>query len=332
MKQKFRSIIIVIILSRSLLFAGQFTYFTPEHFGKPFVSDIRSSIIKFEEGFINDLGKFYYFDNYQKRPVTEGHVGSDIPIISFRNDFAQASLRSTLVLNGAFNLIIDSLEPIYRMVINTDYWLGAEFRSVIYHPALEKLKLRNIGVNFIPIFHESTHLGDEFVLAALNEGPDFYRVNISYESWVMTLTLNDPDTLKGNILSTRIGMQNVWILEDGFYQYKLSETQGQDILMGEETFEYWLQLNWRRTKGFMASETFHQINSMELRNRVKFGYEAIDPERRTWNINAYFGWEYQSNSYRKVGGYLRAYYGINPHGQFRNLDGFYFVGLSLVLM
>jgi Protein of unknown function (DUF1207) len=325
-------IITTFLLLLSGLSAGSFTCFTPESFGKPFVSDIRSSIIKFEEGFINDLGEFYTIEGYQNRPVSEGHVGTDIPLISFRKNTDRISFKSTFVLSGAFNLIIDSLEPSNRMVINTDYWIGSEFRSVLYHPSLKKLKLKNIGVNFIPLYHESTHLGDEFVIAALAEGPDFYRVNVSYESWVLALTLNDPDTLKGNVFSTRIGMQGVWFPEDGFYQYNLDETQGQDLIMSEKLFKYWVQFNWRRTHGLGASQTFHQINSIEIRNRIKYGYEANDPEKRTWNINAYFGWEYQSDSYRKVGGYLRVYYGINPHGQFRNIDGFYFIGLSLVLM
>lgn len=332
MKQIFRLVIIVIILSRSLLFAGQFTYFTPEHFGKPFVSDIRSSIIKFEEGFINDLGNFYYIPNYDRRPFTEGHIGVGIPLLSYRTHSDKAYLKTTSVFTGAFTVILDALESTYRMVVNTDYWVGIEFRSLLYHPALKKINLRNIGLQFIPIFHESTHLGDEFVIYALNEGSEFYRINVSYESWVFALTLNDPDTLEGNIFSTRIGMQNVWFQDDGFYQYKLSETQEQYLLMGEKSFEYWVQFNWRRTRGFVASETFHQVTSVELRNRIKYGYVAENPERRTWNINAYFGWEYQSNSFRKVGGYLRAYYGINPHGQFRDIDGFYFIGLSLVLM
>lgn len=281
MKQIFRLVIIVIILSRSLLFAGQFTYFTPEHFGKPFVSDIRSSIIKFEEGFINDLGDFYYIPNYDRRPITEGHLGADIPLLSYRAHPNKACLKITSVLTGTFTVILDALEPTYRMVINTDYWLGVEFRSVLYHPALKKINLRNIGLQFIPLFHESTHLGDEFVIYALNEGPEFYRINVSYESWVLAMTLNDPDTLEGNIFSIRIGMQNVWFQDDGFYQYKLSETQGQDLLMGEKSFEYWVQFNWRRISGFAASNTFHQISSVELRNRIKYGYVAENPERRT---------------------------------------------------
>ncbi|MEA2076616.1 MAG: DUF1207 domain-containing protein [Candidatus Marinimicrobia bacterium] len=332
MKRLLVKIVLYFIALQSFIFASSFTFFTPELFGKPFVSDIRSSIIKFEEGFINDLGNFYYIPNYDKRPFSELHIGTDIPLLSYRMHSDKAYLKVTSVFTGVCTVILDALEPTHRMVINTDYWLGMEFRSVLYHPMLEKLKLRNIGLNFIPIFHESTHLGDEFVIYALNEGTDFYRLNVSYESWVISLTLNDPDTLKGNIFSTRIGMQDIWFKSDGFYQYKLSETQGQDLLMSERLFEYWLQLNWRRTKGFAASEMFHQITSLELRDRIKYGYIIEDPERRTWNINAYIGWEYQSKSDRKVGGYLRTYYGINPHGQLRNIDGFYFVGLSLVLM
>ncbi len=311
--------------------AASWTCFTPEEFGKPFISDIRSSVIKFEEGFLNDLGEFYYFDNYDKRPFSEAHVGADVPIVSYRKKINKISFKSTFMLTGAFNLLIDSLEPSNRMVINTDYWLGSEIRTLFYHPGLKKLGLENVGVNLIPMYHESTHLGDELVIVGL-EDPDFYRVNVSYESWVFSLTLNDPDTLKGNVFSTRIGMQGVWFPEDGFYQYKLSETQEQELLPSERLFKYWIQFNWRRTHGLGASETFHQINSIELRNRIKYGYTADDPERRTWNVNAYFGWVYNSDSYRKVGGFLRVYYGINPHGQFRNIDEYYFIGLSLVLM
>jgi len=311
--------------------AGTWTCFTPETFGKPFISDIRSSVIKFEEGFLNDLGDFYHFDDYHKRPFSEAHVGADVPVVSYRKKFTRASFKSTFLLTGAFNLIIDSLEPSNRMVINTDYWLGSEIRTLFYHSGLDKLGLKNIGVNLIPMYHESTHLGDELVIVGL-EDPDFYRVNVSYESWVLSLTLNDPDTLEGNIFSTRVGMQGVWFPEDGFYQYKLSETQGQELLPSERLFKYWIQFNWRRTHGLGASERFHQINSIELRNRIKYGYTADDPERRTWNINAYVGWIYNSDSYRKVGGFLRVYYGINPHGQFRNIDEYYFIGLSLVVM
>ena len=321
-----------LLTSITVLPAASFDFFTYEPFGKPFVSDIRSSVIKFEEGFVNDFGEYYFYEGYQKRPFSEGHVGADIPFISYRGRYKSLSIKSTYILTGAFNLIIDSLEPINRMVINTDYWLGGEFRHVFYHPALDRFKLKNVGLNIMPMYHESTHIGDEFIYAALEQGSDFYRVNVSYESWVVSLTLNDPDTLKGNVFSTRIGMQGVWAPEDGFYQYRLDETQGRDLLMSESLMKYWIQFNWIRTHGPGASETFHQVNSIELRNRIKYGYEAEDPERRTWNVNAYFGWEYQSDSDRKVGGYLRVYYGINPHGQFRNIDGYYFIGLSLVLM
>ena len=323
---------LILIVCQSALFAASFTWFTPEHFGKPFVSDIRSSILKFEEGFINDLGEFYYYPDYDKRLVSEGHVGGDVPVISYVKRSGDISFKSTFLMTGAFNLIIDSLEPTARTVLNTDYWLGSEFRSVLYHPGLDKFRLRNIGLNLIPMYHESTHLGDEFVMDALARGTDFYRVNVSYESWVLALTLNDLDTLKGNVFSTRIGIQGIWFPADGYYQYNLEETQGQDLLPSHDHLKYWIQFNWRRTRGLGASDVFHQVNSLEIRRRIKYGYEADDPEKVVWNFNGYFGWVYNSDSYRKVGGFLRLYYGINPHGQFRNIDNFYFVGLSLVVM
>lgn len=332
MKFAFRILAITSVLCISLLLGQDFRFFSPESYGKPFVSDIRSSIVKFEEGFVNDLGTFYYKPNYQKRPISEGHVGSDIPLLSYRKYFPGGVCKSTFVMTGAFNIILDSLEPTTRMVINTDYWLGSELRTVLYHPTFEKWKIRNLGLILTPMYHESTHIGDEFVIEALQQDPNFYRINVSYESWVLALSINDPDTLQGNVLSARIALSGIWFPQDGFYQYDQSETQGQDLLLGEKSMEYWMQINWRRTQGLFANNTFHQISSVEVRNRIKYGYEADNPERRTWNINAYIGWEYQSKSDRKVGGYLRTYYGINPHGQFRDIDNFYFIGLSLVLM
>ena len=328
---KFITVLLLGCFSISILFAADFSLFQAESFGKPFVSDMLSSVIKFEEGFINDLGEHYYKPDYHKRPISEGHIGAEIPFLSFNKNAKSARIKSTLLLTGSFNIILDSLEPTTRMVINTDYWLGPELRSVIYHPSIESLGLKNIGFTIVPMYHESTHLGDEYVIEALDMSDDFYRVNVSYEAWKIALTLNDPDTLKGNLLSTRLGIQRVWFAKDGYYQYDLLETQEQYLLPSKDVFSFWLQINWRRTKGLGANELFHQINSIEIRNRVKYGYFADDPEARRWTINAYFGWEYQSKSHRKVGGYLRLYQGINPHGQFRNIDDFYFIGLALTL-
>ena len=112
---KIKHIILVLFIFVGSLSASNFNYFSPEHFGKPFVSNIRSSIIKFEEGFINDLGDFYYIDGYQKRLFSESHVGTDIPFISYRNKFGKAYVKSTFLLTGAFNVILDSMEPSTRM-------------------------------------------------------------------------------------------------------------------------------------------------------------------------------------------------------------------------
>lgn len=322
---------LAVLLFLTPLKAKDYHFFKTESFGKPFVSDILSSHIKIETGFINDLGDHYFKPNYTQRPLIEAHMGTDIPLLSYYKNFNNGRLKTTTLISSSFNLLIDGFEPTTAMVVNTDYWVGYEFRSVLYHPSIEKIGLKNIGLIIMPLFHESTHIGDEYAMEALVISDDFYRVNVSYEAWKLSLLINDPDTLKDNVLSARIGMQGVWFPQDGYYQYTSLETQGQDLLPSERCFSYWMQINWRRTQGLAASKLFHQINSVELHNRVKYGYFADDPEGRRWNINAYFGWEYQSDSERKIGAYLRAYYGINPNGQFRYIDNFYFVGLALTL-
>jgi hypothetical protein len=324
-------IFLALILLVTQAKAENFHFFKYQSFGKAFISDIYSSHIKIQSGFINDLGEHYYKANYKKRPFFEAQMGGDISLISYYKNFEGGRLKCASVGMASFNLLLDALETTTSMVINTDYWMGLELRCLLYHHSIEKTGLRNIGLVLVPLYHESTHVGDEYTIEGLQKSDEFYRVNVSYEAWKLSLIINDPDTLKGNILSARIGIQSVWFAKDGYYQYDILETSGQELLPSQRIFSYWVQLNWRRTQGLVASKEIHQINSLEIHNRVKFGYFPDDPERRVWNFNAYLGWEYQSDNERKVGAYLHAYYGINPHGQFRYIDNFYFLGLAFTV-
>ena len=112
-------------------------------------------------------------------------------------------------------------------VINTDYWFGTEIKIIKRLP--ENRYIKNIGFNMLPLFHESTHLGDEFSLHGYYEIPDFKRVNISYEAWKFSVILNDPDTLSGNVLSVKAGIQNHWTIKDGYYFTDSLEVKGAEV-------------------------------------------------------------------------------------------------------
>ncbi|MDA3880809.1 MAG: DUF1207 domain-containing protein [Prolixibacteraceae bacterium] len=191
--------------------------------------------------------------------------------------------------------------------------------------------VKNIGVTLIPLFHESTHLGDEYSIHGYQKIPDFKRINLSHESWELAIVLNDPDTIRSNLFSFKAGLQGLWNTSAGYYFNDSLEVKGAEIPDSKNNLEFFINVNWQRTNGILCSENWMNIFSIEARNRTRFSYEPGIAEQRTWNYNIYFGWLYNnSKSQRKPGLFFRYYNGIIPHGQLRNTDGYHFIGLSLV--
>ncbi len=320
--------IFIILLITGTINAQKTVVFTSTSFGNPFISDTRSPVSKLEIGYLNKIGKDYYLKNVSKRPFIETHFGYEIPaVLISKNDYSLY-----LGFPGGAITLVDMFEETTAPVINTDYWFGTKIKFIRRFE--NKKYLKNIVVNALPLFHESTHLGDEFALHGYSEIADFKRVNVSYEAWKFSVILNDPDTLRGNILSFKAGIQNLWTLKDGYYFTDSLEVKGADIPESNKTFEWYFSINYQRNKGFLCSEKFVNIFSAEINNRPKFSYEYGIPETRTWSYNLYFGWEYKISDmpFRNVGFFLRHYAGLNPYGQFRNENGFRFTGFSFVLL
>ena len=219
-------------------------------------------------------------------------------------------------------------------VINTDYWFGTCIKFITY-PFSDKVSfLKNFSLKILPYFHESTHLGDEFSIRGYEQIEDFKRINISYEAWKLSVTVNDPDTLTGNICSLKAGIQNLWLVKSGYYFTDSIETKGVIVPKSNKPFEYYFSLNYQRSKGFMCTKKWNNIISGELSNRPMFSYDPNIPESRIWSYNIYFGWGYKTSDkpFRNFGIFIKHYTGINPHGQFRNSHNFKFTALSITLL
>jgi hypothetical protein len=259
---------------------------------KPFLSDIRSPLVKTETGFLNKLDGNYFVTEFANKPF------------------------------------IELFGPPTAAVVNTDYFMGfrAGFLKYTKHPFV-----KNIGATLIPLFHESTHLGDEYALHGYQKIPDFKRINLSHESWELAIVMNDPDTIQENIFSFKAGLQGLWNASEGYYFSDSLEVKGAEVPESKNNIEFFFNINWQRSNGILCSEKWMNIFSLEARNRTQFSYEAGIPEQRTWNYNIYFGWLYNNiKSQRKPGLFFRYYNGIIPHGQLRNTGGYHFIGLSLV--
>ena len=304
----------------------QLVFFRNTESLKPFLAEIRSPIIKSEVGFINKLDGNYFVQKFTHRPFVESNIGFLLPLLNYKDKSSGLKIVSSAVIGN--NVLVDLFGPPTAAVINTDYFYGFRTGAVKYtnHDIA-----RNYGLIFIPIMHESAHLGDEFSLHGYQLVDGFKRINLSYETWEIVAVINDPDTIKSNLLSFKIGIQGLWKPSEGYYFADSLEVQGAYVPNSNDMFEFFAHLNIQRTEGVLCSKKWMQVFSMEIRNRTKLSYDVNIPEVRTWNYNIYLGWIYQSNRNGKNAGiFLRYYNGIIPHGQLRNTGGFQFLGISMV--
>jgi len=326
---KISKILIILLFSSNIYAQKKINFFENVNFAKNFISETRSPQTKIEIGYLNDFDKNYYNDNVQNRPFIESHLGYDLNILSF----PYKKIKFAISLPGGTVTLTDLFEEKTAPVINTDYWFGTQMKFISY-PFKNNKYFKNISVNFIPIFHESTHLGDEFSLHGYSKISDFKRVNISYEAWKISVTLNDPDTLKGNVLSLKAGLQNLWTIKDGYYFTDSLEVKGANIPKSSKIAEFFFVLNYQRTKGLLANKKWANIFSVEAKNSIRFSYDENIPDTRAWNFNIYFGWIYKKSNkpFQNIGFFIRHYQGTNPHGQFRNNGGFKFTAFSISLI
>ena len=301
-------------------------FFKDSHILKPFLSEIRSTAIKAELAWLNKLDDNYYISDYTDRPFIEVHLGTELPVYYLVN--RQKDFKFSVSGFIGNSLLIDMFEETTAPVINTDYFFGLKAAAVknIDHPYI-----RNLGLKLVPVFHESTHIGDEFSIHGYHDLPTFRRVNVSYEAWEIAAVLNDPDTIKSNLFSAKVGFHGLWNWTKGYYTTDSIETKNQMAPPAEKNYEYYIQLNLQRTKGFLCSERWMSVISVEASNRLKFSYDEAIPEKRNWNINLYLGWKYISErSGNNLGFFFRYYAGIIPNGQFRNTGGYRYAALSIV--
>jgi len=293
---------------------------------KPFLAEMRSPVFKGELAFLNKLDQSYYVGDISGRPLMEIHLGTRLPVYALVNERKRIGFFAGGFIGNV--LLIDMFEETTAPVINTDYFFGLQAGILKY---LDHPYIKNIGLSLVPVFHESTHLGDEFSLHGYQEIPGFKRINVSYEAWEIAAVINDPGNLETNLLSAKAGFHRLWNSDRGYYGTDSLETKGKEVPVSVKNYAYYLQLNLQRTEGLLCSEKWMQVISAEVSNRLKFSYEPGSPEKRTWNFNFYLGWKYLvQGSGRNIGFFVRYYRGINPHGQFRNTDGYQYVALSIL--
>jgi hypothetical protein len=316
-------------------------------YAKPFVSEMHSTVCKAEMGYNKSYAEFNLLEEKSSfdRPMVEMHAGFDAPLyaISFGSIGDKPKWGLAVSLPISVHVLEDMWDPVTAPVINTDYRFGSpKIRAIRYFSGNGFLK--NISFSWLPMFHECTHLGDEITIYRKDEKFPITRINVSYEYTEFQVTLNDPELSRDNRHSLRLGgLYRVSNRGLGWFSIRQEElTDTLNIPASKYRAEYYVEYQFQRTRGFLASKRFVNLLSFEVRNRVRYGYplyKKVDDkfettevkERMLVNFNLYVGYKFypRSNNNQSIGLFFHGYRGLNPYGQLRNYPGYPFFGLSL---
>jgi hypothetical protein len=287
----------------------------------PWETYATSSRLEFQNSNLPPTG-YPWSDGYEDRVTVGIRLGVEAPFLEIRNDAWRIYAGSPFSLE----VINDFFQTDTAPIVNTDFWFGMRLEGVYY---LNTGWPGNIAFSSLPVYHESTHLGDEVALAMAENDADFYRINVSYEAWKFTLSLDEWERDDSPAFNLRFGIGGNWN-SDGYYNLPGPSERGSTWPDGafypsRRGMEYSGQLNLVIPRGFPAIGKWIFQGGVEVRNRILFDYLSASDEKRIWTVVASAGWYRYPEGFlgRKIGFYTRVYYGQNPMGQFREQSGYF---------
>lgn len=351
-----RIIIIGLVLVRvsgSLPAQGDSTgpsgFFMPRDFNRYFISDIYSPAIKVHEGFATN--RIDYNTNPDRKDpyifLNESTLGAEIPLYAGTIGRGPRTVRLSLSAPVSVSIWFDFTNHISAPILNNDYRFALGEINLLKE--LPGRHLKNIGIKLMPFQHESTHIGDELTLYRKQTGFTITRVNVAYEAAEAAIILNDPAGRSENNHSLTIGARCLLKTRPYLTYYsplQSSEGDTTGFSLSSRNLESYIRYQYEGPDGPLRIGSFYPVFSAELRYRVKFGYayneadsaapggfrQVVNPEKYVPCLNVYAGWRYQPQRGQRghIGGYIRFYTGSNPHGQFRNIPQYSFIGVALV--
>ncbi len=318
---------------------------TPATFCRPFLADVNSTITSAGFG-INANSREYDIstDRVEKYKLTVvTNLGVSIPVYTY--NFKQDRFGLAVSTPLHFQTWIDIFEPTTAPVLNTDYNFALIEMKFIQR--FQNRWFRNYAVKFIPFYHQSTHLGDELTIYRMEQEISLTRVNVSYNYWELSLWLNEAERKYGKNHSLRLAVMGLLKPNAGWYSVRPQEVRDGDVKLvveADRPLEFYLQYQLQTGKHRLSNDRWQNVFSVELRNRVKYNYPEYNNESGqwvgkvgtggsgSWGLNMYYGWRLIPDviPYNSLGFGIQAYYGVNPHGQFRNQTDYWYVGATMV--
>lgn len=248
--------------------------FKRRDFGKYFYADHYAPIVNMGLGFMLFLNDY----NIEPEPrgivtVAEPILGTQIPLYYYSDGRKKISLSMPI----SFSVWFDFTEKRTSPILNTDYRVAPlEFN---YSHTLNSSFLKNIGFRFIPFFHESTHVGDELILAKVRDTIPSPRINVSYETFELAVQFNDPYGKKIKNHSFRIGAKFLWNPKKGYYTVDTLENSPDiQIEPTSRWIEPYFQYQFQNPNGWLSNKRMMFVVSADFNLRVRYGYAF-----RFWN-------------------------------------------------
>jgi hypothetical protein len=274
-----------------------------------------------------------FVQNPGRRRVWDISLGKEIPIFGIQ----KGSAKDEPVGAGQWGLglwipvsfhMIEDFKDESNPILNTDYRFSGMFK-------IQKglTKTSRLGGR-IQVGHESTHLGDEFSLAARRTKPDFERINVSYEYWEYGVSFETDRGKDGeNHLTFRHGGIGLLKSDKGYYSDKLLEPDGRRIPRSARNFEPSFGFQWYQEKKRVGG--FGPFISVDARYKTVYDYNKPDDrtkEDKQMSYNLMIGLRRVERKFLEKGIpdlFFRYYHGVNPAGQFRSQKNYQLLGFGI---
>ncbi len=310
----------------------KFEWWSASQFEKSYISEMYSPLSRLEIATINRLHPTYYKENPETRAFNEVQTGLQIPVFQYFQNRPSGDLKIGFSIPISALLLIDMFESVTAPLINNDYRFGGKITALYSPYSMQDHFIKNFCLTIVPLFHESSHIGDEYALHGYNTLPGFKRINLSYEAWQLFFGINRPDSLAGPLLSAEIGYQRLMPYKEGYYNADSLEVKGIDILPSQNRDLWLMRMNYQQPVRSVRESGGQIVVSAETRRETKMGYIPENPERIVWSFNSYAGYRIpKKNSRHNIGIYFRHYRGLVPYGQLRDKANFRLNAISLVI-
>jgi hypothetical protein len=310
-----------------LPFGDRFTFFRDRPYYEPLFAEPRPArtmilIPAWSEEFPDSVQKGSRF-------AWQISLGDELPIMTFSNQESDGPVEKGkwgigLWIPIAFHVIEDFKDE-SNPIVDTDYHFG--FMTKFQWCCLgDRVRL---GIRYVPWKHESTHLGDEYTIFAV-QNPLFERVNVSHEDWEYGVSfegdglLNDDDS---------------WVARHGGLAPRGSGGYYSDHLLGNDQATLTpSQKNFEPSFGFeyRTAEWRGRQNyvSVDVRNKLIYIYHQTpqNPEQRqlSWNIQVGRAVPPGTTGVPLKSYFVQVYRGVNPYGQLRSQKDFWSAGFGWI--